>query len=53
MFPREKQDKEIFVLNTAEMASMFHFPSRAVAPAPSVPRIEMKRGEAPPGLPVE
>lgn len=53
MFPRARQDKEEFVLNTAEMASLFHFPSRAVAPAPSVPRIEMKRREAPPGLPVE
>lgn len=42
-----------FILNTEELASLFHFPGRAVAPAPFVPRIEAKKGEAPPGLPVE
>jgi len=42
-----------FVLNTEELASLYHFPSRAVAPAPTVPRISAKRGEAPPGLPTE
>lgn len=41
------------VLNTEEMATIFHFPSRLVAPAPSVPRTESRRGEAPAGLPVE
>ena len=42
-----------FILNTEELATMFHFPGRAVAPAPFVPRVEAKRGEAPPGLPTE
>ena len=42
-----------FVLNTEELATMFHFPGRMVAPAPSVSRIRYKKGEAPPGLPVE
>jgi uncharacterized protein YggT (Ycf19 family) len=42
-----------FVLNTEELATLFHFPGRQVAPAPSVPRIEAKKGEAPPGLPIE
>lgn len=42
-----------FVLNTEELATLFHFPGRMVAPAPFVPRVESKRGEAPPGLPVE
>jgi len=41
------------VLNTEELASIFHFPGRIVAPAPFVSRIEAKKGEAPPGLPVE
>ncbi|MFC1663686.1 hypothetical protein ACFL0A_00965 [Patescibacteria group bacterium] len=49
-FPK---DGGTFFLNTEEMASLFHFPSRTVAPAPSVPRIEAKRGEAPSGLPTE
>lgn len=42
-----------FILNTEELATMFHFPGRTVAPAPLVPRVEAKRGEAPPGLPLE
>jgi len=43
----------IFMLNIEELATIFHFPGRAVAPAPFVPRVESKRGEAPPGLPME
>lgn len=50
LFPRAGGS---YVLNTEELATLFHFPGRAVAPAPSVPRVEAKRGEAPPGLPIE
>lgn len=42
-----------FILNTEELATIFHFPGRVVAPAPFVSRVESKRGEAPPGLPME
>jgi len=42
-----------YILTTAELATLYHFPSRIVAPAPGVPRVEVKKGEAPPGLPVE
>ena len=42
-----------FVLNTEELASLYHFPSRAVAPAPGVPRVEAKKEAAPPELPIE
>lgn len=41
----------VFILNTEEMATLFHFPSRAVAQAPFMERLEAKKGEAPPGLP--
>lgn len=41
------------VLNTEELATIFHFPSRIVAPAPLVSRVEAKKGEAPLELPVE
>jgi hypothetical protein len=41
-----------FVLNTEEVASLFHFPSWLVSPVPGVPRVEAKKG-APPNLPVE
>lgn len=41
------------MLNIEEMASLFHFPGRKVAPAPGVPRIESKRGDVPPELPTE
>lgn len=50
LFPKEGGT---FILNTEELATMFHFPGRAVAPAPFVPRVEAKKGEAPPGLPME
>lgn len=42
-----------YILNTEEVATLYHFPGRMVAPAPGVPRVEAKRGEAPPRLPVE
>jgi len=42
-----------FILNTEELATIFHFPGRRVASAPFVERIESKKGEAPPGLPTE
>ena len=42
-----------FVLNIEEMASMFHFPSRITFPSVALPRVEVKKGEAPPGLPME
>lgn len=42
-----------FVLNTEELATLYHFPSRIVAPAPTLPRIPAKKGEAPPELPTE
>ena len=41
------------VLNAEELATLFHFPSRVMAPASFVERIEHKRGEAPSGLPIE
>ncbi len=50
LFPREGGT---FILNTEELATLYHFPGRMVAPAPAIPRVEAKKGEAPPGLPVE
>jgi hypothetical protein len=51
LFPRPPQ-KGGFILNIEELATIFHFPGRIVAPAPFVSRVESKRGEAPPGLPI-
>ncbi len=42
-----------FLLNREELATLFHFPGKTVAPAPAVFRVEAKKGEAPPGLPME
>jgi hypothetical protein len=33
-----------FKLNTEEMASLYHFPSKTVVPTPSVSRVEAKKG---------
>ncbi len=54
MFPRKGDRKTgTFILNTEELASLYHFPSRAVAPAMGVPRVEAKKGGPPPELPQE
>jgi len=42
-----------FILNTEEIATLFHFPGQSVASAPLMERVESKKGEAPTGLPVE
>lgn len=49
-FPRGKGS---FVLNIEELASIFHFPGRLTAPSAALPRVEAKKGEAPPLLPTE
>lgn len=43
----------LFFLNIEELATIFHFPGKMVAPSVSVPRVGSKKGEAPPGLPTE
>jgi len=43
----------ISIMNNEEIATMFHFPSRLVAPAPTMVRVESKKGEPPPELPTE
>ena len=42
-----------FMLNTEEMASLFHFPSEKTAPSPSFSRIEAKRKGSSSSLPTE
>ncbi len=40
-----------FILNIEELASMFHFVGRSAVPAPSIKRVEAKKGEPPANLP--
>ncbi len=42
-----------FVLNTEELASLFHFPSKITAPPSILERVDSKKAEAPWGLPTE
>lgn len=42
--------KTMFIMNIEELASLFHFPGRVVM-APSLPRVQAKKGEPPAGLP--
>jgi hypothetical protein len=44
-------DRKPFVLNTEELATIFHFPGR-VAETPTFGRIEARKGEAPTDLPI-
>ncbi len=46
-----KDNKENFVLNLEELASMFHFVGRSAIPSPNVQRIESKKAEPPTNLP--
>ena len=48
LFPTHRK---AYVLNTEEIATLYHFPGRMAAPAPFVPRIYSKKGEPPPTLP--
>ena len=50
-YKRREFDEKGFVLNTEELATIFHFPTFEVR-APVVPRIEAKKGKPPTGLPV-
>ncbi len=42
-----------FVLNTEELATLYHFPSKIQTPASLLPRVEAKKGEAPLNLPTD
>ena len=44
-------ERKTFVLNTEELATIFHFPGR-VSETPTFARIEAKKGEPPIGLPI-
>ena len=41
-----------FVLNTEELATLYHFPGKMVAPAASVTRVRAKKAEPPTNLPI-
>ena len=43
----------VYILNTEELATIYHFPGEIVAPARGVSRIEAKKGGPPIELPVE
>jgi len=50
LFPRSGGS---FVLNTEELATIYHFPGEMVAPAGGLERIEAKKAEPPVNLPIE
>lgn len=50
-YKRREFDEKGYVLNTEELATIFHFPTIEVK-APVAPRIEAKKGKPPTGLPV-
>lgn len=51
-FPHQGFSKRGFVLNTEELATIYHIPGKIVA-APTMPRIEAKKGGPPAGLPTQ
>jgi len=52
LVPGYPETRETYVLNTEELASLFHFPGRTLAPASGLERIRAKKGEPPLNLPV-
>jgi hypothetical protein len=46
------KDRKSFVLNTEELATIFHLPSKASTETPSFERIESKKAQAPGNLPI-
>mgnify|MGYP001581845531 CR=1 FL=1 len=49
----EETEHGKYILNIEELATIFHFPGKMTGSGVAVPRIEAKRGEAPPELPTE
>jgi len=49
LFPKSGRT---FVLNTEELATIYHFPGKTVAPAPSLQRVRAKKAEPPVDLPI-
>lgn len=50
-YRERKFAKDVFVLNTEELATIFHLPSSAVS-APTFGRVQSRRGDPPPNLPI-
>jgi hypothetical protein len=50
LFPRKGAT---YILNTEELATLWHIPGKEVAPAPGLPRIGAKKRGMPPSLPTE
>jgi len=50
-FPKSKKG-QTFILNSEELASLYHFPSRYSSPYSSISRVEAKKKEPPANLPI-
>lgn len=52
-FPHPKMAGGFMVLNTEELATLYHFPGKIPVPSIAVPRVGALKGQAPPNLPTE
>ena len=48
----KRKPDETFILNSQELATLYHFSSKAMIPSISVSRIEAKKGQEPDNLPI-
>ncbi len=51
-WPYKHYKAKPFIMNTEELATMFHFPGGIVSQTPTLKRVESKKSEAPSNLPI-
>ncbi len=52
-YPNIESLKGVAMLNSEELATIFHFPVKADSLPPGVPRISIRKGDAPSGIPTD
>lgn len=45
--------RPMYIMSTAELATIFHFPGKVVAPSTVIPRVEVRKGGPPSTLPTQ
>lgn len=52
-FPIDNDPKDVCILSSEELATLYHFPSKTSSPPSAIPRVDAKKKEAPYNLPTD